>query len=193
MQGGGVVTIYTGTGDAGETSLGDGTRVPKTSRRVEAYGTIDEANSFVGLARARIADERLGSILLFLQQRLMNCASSLSLSRAREGGTRSGIDPADVIALEHAIDTLSAGVGPLGGFVVPGGGETAARLHVARTVLRRAERRVHALAAEDQIDPEVLAFLNRGSDLLFAAARYAATLEREDEERWDPRAVSPKP
>jgi cob(I)alamin adenosyltransferase len=182
------VTIYTRTGDEGQTSLGDGRRVPKSSGRVEAYGTIDEANSLVGLARAGVTDEKLDAVLHFLQQRLFNCSSSLATPHVPDGDSAHHVQQEDIDGLEHAIDLFSAAAGQLDHFVVPAGSETVARLHVARTVMRRAERRVDALAQEAEIDRLVLAFLNRSSDLLFAAARYAATLDDAFEEAWDPAA-----
>ena len=186
------MTIYTRTGDKGQTSLGDGQRVPKSSVRVEAYGTIDEANSFVGLARAQVTDERLDAVLWFVQQRLSNCSGSLAMPRIPEDDSDRQLKRADIEVLERAIDAFSEVAGPLDHFVLPAGGETVARLHVARTVLRRAERRADALAQEVEIDPLVLAFLNRSSDLLFAAARYAAALEGAREEDWDPMAEMPE-
>jgi cob(I)alamin adenosyltransferase len=183
------VTIYTRTGDEGQTSLGDGRRVPKSSSRVEAYGTVDEANSLVGLARAGVADERLDAVLHFLQQRLFNCSGSLAMPRVPEEEPARHVKQEDVDELERAIDAFTEATGPIDHFVVPAGSETVARLHVARTVMRRAERRVDALAQEAEVDPLVLAFLNRSSDLLFSAARYAATLEGTLEEAWDPEAT----
>ena len=183
--------IYTRTGDGGTTSLGDGTRVPKVSARVEAYGTIDEANSFVGLARASVTDERLSEILRFIQQRLFNCAGSLAAPDSPTGNGR-GITPADLEALEHAVDAFTDAVGPLDSFVIPGGSESAARLQVARAVVRRAERRAAGLAETEPVDPLVLGFLNRASDALFAATRYAAHLDGVGEEPWDPAAEAPQ-
>jgi cob(I)alamin adenosyltransferase len=186
------VTIYTRTGDEGQTSLGDGSRVPKSSGRVEAYGTVDEANSLVGLARSGVSDEKLDAVLHFLQQRLFNCSSSLAMPRVLGEDSAHHVRQEDINVLERAIDVFSAASGPLDHFVVPAGGDTVARLHVARTVMRRAERRADALAQDAEIDRLVLAFLNRSSDLLFAAARYAATLDGAFEEAWDPAAKLPE-
>lgn len=185
------VTIYTRTGDEGQTSLGDGRRVPKSSGRVEAYGTVDEANSLVGLARAGVTDERLDGVLHFLQQRLFNCSSSLAIPQVPEDDAARHVRQEDIDELERAIDVFTEAAGPLDHFVLPTGSETVARLHVARTVMRRAERRADALAQEAEIDRLVLAFLNRSSDLLFAAARYAARLEGAPEEAWNPQAEPP--
>jgi cob(I)alamin adenosyltransferase len=191
-EGASAVTIYTRTGDEGQTSLGDGRRVPKSSGRVEAYGTVDEASSLVGLARAALTDERLDDVLRFLQQRLFNCASSLAFPNVPEQDSARHLRQADIDALERAIDAFADASGSLDHFIVPAGSDTVARLHVARTVVRRAERRVDALAQESEIDPLVLSFLNRSSDLLFAAARYAATLDGVSEETWDPTAKPPE-
>lgn len=186
------MTIYTRTGDEGQTSLGDGRRVPKSSGRVEAYGTVDEANSLVGLARAGVTDERLDAVLHFLQQRLFNCSSSLAMPQVADEDAPRHVQQADIDELERAIDVFTEAAGPLDHFVLPAGSETVARLHVARTAMRRAERRADALAQEAQIDRLVLAFLNRSSDLLFAAARYAATVDGVAEEAWDPSASLPE-
>lgn len=173
--------IYTRRGDSGETSLVGGARVPKNSERVEAYGTVDEANSAVGLARAAITTDAFGAspddidldgILGFVQHRLFNCSSRLATPPGAESERTPAVTPDDVTRLEAAIDALTAATGELDHFVLPGGCEAAARLHVARTVVRRAERRILDLDAHEPVDDHVLAFVNRLSDLLFAAARY---------------------
>ncbi len=185
------MTIYTRRGDHGETSLGDGTRGRKDGLRVEAYGAVDEANSFVGQARAACADPRLDAVLGFAQHRLFNCSSRLAAAVAAQRPP--GITLDDISALEAAVDAFEATSGPAGGFVLEGGCESAARLHVARAVVRRAERRVVALAAAEHVDETVLAFLNRLSDVLFAAARYANTTAGATEELWDPSIRPPVP
>jgi cob(I)alamin adenosyltransferase len=165
-------SIYTRTGDRGETSLVDGTRVPKRSDRVEAYGTVDEACSAVGAARAFAEDPLLDRALEFLQHRLYNGSSNLAVPPgATVEPPRVGDD--DVAFLESAIDRFEETTGRVDRFVVPGGCRSAALLHVARTVCRRAERRVLRLAAAEPVDPFLVRFLNRASDFLFAAARYA--------------------
>ena len=185
--------IYTRRGDTGETSLVGGGRVPKNSARVEAYGTVDEANSALGLARAAVSGSAFGSsadeidldaVLAFAQHRLFNCSSRLATPPGAESDTTPSIDAADVERLERMIDELTAATGELTHFVLPGGCEAAARLHVARTVVRRSERRILDLAATEPVDPLVLKFVNRLSDLLFAAARY----ENRDcgDVLWDP-------
>lgn len=179
-------SIYTRGGDGGTTSLGDGSRVLKDDLRVEAFGAIDEASCHVGLARATVADSDLDEILAFMQQRLYNCTSRLA-----SPGAAANVPPVsaeDVAALESAIDRLDARVGPLAGFVLPGSDEAGARLHVARAVMRRAERVTVTLSRVEPVDGAILAFLNRASDLLFVAARFVAA---DDECQWDPEAPRP--
>jgi len=183
--------IYTRRGDHGDTSLVDGTRVSKTSARVEAYGTVDEANSAVGFARSAVTDPFLDSVLHFIQQRLFNCSSSLATpAESRTVGTPF-VEAADVAFLESAIDRFMESSGPLSHFVIEGGCESACRLHVARAITRRAERRLVALAAEAEVDEQVEAFVNRLSDTLFASARYANHLAGVTDEVWDPSAPRP--
>jgi len=176
-------SIYTRGGDKGTTSLANGSKVSKDEERVEAYGTVDEANSWIGAARAFAGDETLDTILEFVQHRFFNCSSNLSLP------PDSGFDPPelsaeDVAFLERSIDRLEEHTGKLNSFIVPGGSKAASLLHVARTVCRRAERRIVSLARSEPVDEQVLAFINRSSDLLFAAARYSAKRD-ESEVQWD--------
>ncbi len=184
--------IYTRRGDRGDTSLADGARISKTSIRVEAYGTVDEANSAVGFARAAVTDQELDDVLRFVQQRLFNCSSSLATPAESHTDTTPVIDAADIAFLESAIDSFMECSGPLTHFVIEGGCEPACRLHIARAITRRAERRLVALAAESDIDVQVEAFVNRLSDLLFACARYANHLAGITEEMWDPNAARPE-
>jgi cob(I)alamin adenosyltransferase len=170
--------IYTRTGDDGTTSLPAGRRVAKSDPLVEAFGALDEANSHIGLARLDVVDSELDRVLGFVQQRLFNCAAAL-------GGSAVGVDAEDIAALERAIDRYTARVGGFDGFVLPGADESAARLHVARTVLRRAER---AVVTAGDASADVLAFINRASDLLYVAARFSAG---GSEARWD--AEAPRP
>jgi cob(I)alamin adenosyltransferase len=170
--------IYTRTGDGGTTSLPKGTRVPKTDPVIEAFGALDEANCHIGLARLDLVDSELDRTLGFLQQRLFNCAAAL-------GGSAVGVDAEDVAALEHAIDRYTARLGGFDGFVLPGSDESSARLHVARAVLRRAER---AVVAAGVGDAQVHAFINRASDFLYVAARFSAG---GADSAWD--AEAPRP
>lgn len=179
-----VSNIYTRGGDAGQTSLVDGARVSKSCERVEAYGTIDEANSWIGAARAMIDEELLDRSLQFLQHRLFNCSSNVATPA---GGTMEPVPLSadDVAYLERTIDRFEQATGPLRSFVLPGGTPAAGLLHVARTVCRRAERRLVSLAASEPVDATLLAFVNRSSDFLFSAARYANTHAGVEDHRWD--------
>ncbi|MDP2182700.1 MAG: cob(I)yrinic acid a,c-diamide adenosyltransferase [Actinomycetota bacterium] len=182
--------IYTRRGDEGETSLADGSRVTKNSARVAAYGTLDEANSAVGLARACLEmlaedDRELDAILDFAQHRLFNCSSNTATPTQAVGDATPVVTPDDVTVLEAAIDRFMSATS-VEGFVLPFGCESAARLHVARTVVRRAERSLLDLAEEDAVDSDVLAFVNRLSDLLFAAAIFANERGGCGNIYWDP-------
>ena len=185
------MTIYTRRGDTGQTSLADGERVSKADPRVEAYGTVDEANCAVGLARVQSGDEFLSNVLDFAQQRLFNCSSHLATPPDARTGTTTDVDAEDLAVLERSIDRFEERTGPLDHFVVPGGSELEARLQFARTVVRRAERRVVALDPSHDGDQRVARFLNRLSDVLFAAARYALAVEDRPEHSWDREAQRP--
>lgn len=177
--------IYTRGGDKGETSRGDGKRVQKTDLRIAAYGTVDELNSLLGLALA--ADELPDEFRPWLEQvqnDLFDVGADLSvpLSDERE---RLRVQQSQVDRLEELCDVVNERLEPLKSFVLPGGGEAAARLHVARTVCRRAERTAVALAESEEASATALAYLNRLSDLLFILARAAASGE---EPLWKPGA-----
>jgi cob(I)alamin adenosyltransferase len=164
--------IYTRGGDAGETSLGDGARVKKDDLRVEAFGTVDEANAAVGLARLSAVGE-IDAMLARIQNDLFDLGADLCTpedGRRAAGALR--IQATQVARLEHEIDTLNAGLKPLDSFVLPGGTPAAAHLHLARTVTRRAERLVVALAAREAVNPEAVKYLNRLSDHLFVLSRH---------------------
>jgi len=162
--------IYTRTGDTGSTSIVGGGRVLKSDPHVEFYGALDEANCLIGFARSHVLDSGLDSALEFLQHRLFNCAACALGPKPPSGSPQ--VDAADVAALEATIDHYGRRTGGFTGFVLPGCDEASARLHVARAAVRRAEREAVALNASDPVDPEVLAFLNRASDLLYVAARW---------------------
>jgi cob(I)alamin adenosyltransferase len=168
------VKIYTRTGDAGETALFDGTRVLKSDLRVEAYGHVDELNATIGLARASGVDADLDSQLETLQRDLFALGARLADPESRIAArvTKAAIRPEDVEQLESWIDEADAELPALRRFVVPGGSPAGATLHLARTVCRRAERHIVLLGA-DAIEPELLAYINRLSDLLFVLARLA--------------------
>jgi cob(I)alamin adenosyltransferase len=163
--------IYTRGGDKGETSLGDGSRVPKQALRVEAYGTVDEANAAIGLARLH-ADAESDSMLARIQHDLFDLGADLCTpeeGRRAAGALR--IVAAQVERLEREIDAINTGLRPLDSFILPGGTPAAAYLHLARTVTRRAERLVCALSAEEGVNPEAVKYLNRLSDHLFVLGR----------------------
>jgi cob(I)alamin adenosyltransferase len=170
--------IYTRTGDAGLTALGTGERVPKHSLRIAAYGTVDEANAFLGLARLQLsAAPKLDAMLARVQNDLFDLGADLTAPE-REGKPqreRLRISEAQVRRLEAEIDELNAELAPLTSFVLPGGSAGAAALHVARTVCRRAERLMVALASApgEHVSAPALQYINRLSDLLFVASRYA--------------------
>lgn len=165
--------IYTRGGDKGETSLGDGARVKKHALRVAAYGTVEEANAAIGLARL-YADKAADDMLSRIQNDLFDLGADLctpedSPRAARKGALR--ILPAQVERLEHEIDAINADLSSLDSFVLPGGTPAAAHLHLARTITRRAERLVSELAAAEPVNPEALKYLNRLSDHLFVLGR----------------------
>src|ERR1700723_1680463 len=164
--------IYTRGGDKGKTSLGDGARVPKQSLRVEAFGTVDEANAAIGLARLH-ANAEADAMLARIQNDLFDLGADLCTP---EGGRRGGAGALRIVAaqvkrLETEIDAINAELHPLASFVLPGGSPAAAYLHLARTVTRRAERLVCALAADETVNPEAIKYLNRLSDHLFVLGR----------------------
>jgi cob(I)alamin adenosyltransferase len=165
--------IYTRGGDGGETSLGDGSRVPKHSLRVAAYGTVDEANAVIGIARLHV-DGEADAMLGHIQNDLFDLGADLCTP---EEGRRSAgalrISAAQVERLEREIDGMNAALRPLDSFILPGGTAAAAYLHVARTVTRRAERLVSELAQTEAVNPEALKYLNRLSDHLFVLGRRA--------------------
>lgn len=163
--------IYTKGGDAGETSLGDGTRVSKDHMRVEAYGTVDEANAAIGVARLHV-DAVLDAMLGRIQNDLFDVGADLCRP-GEPGDGRLRISDAQVERLEREIDQINAGLSPLSSFVLPGGSPSAAHLHVARTVARRAERLTVSLAARELVNPAAIRYLNRLSDLLFVLSRHA--------------------
>jgi cob(I)alamin adenosyltransferase len=164
--------IYTRGGDAGQTSLIDGTRLPKHALRVEAYGSVDEANATVGLARLH-AEGAVDAMLARIQNDLFDVGADLcnpAESSKSAGALR--VSAAQVERLEREIDAMNEKLAPLGSFVLPGGRPCAAFLHLARTVARRAERAATALAAEERVNPEALKYLNRLSDHLFVLSRH---------------------
>ncbi len=171
--------IYTRTGDDGTTGLGDGSRVPKDSPRVEAYGTVDELNSSIGalLAVPHLPDKVRGC-LTEVQHELFDMGGELCIPG------HEAITEQHVSRLEQELDEFNEALPPLKEFILPGGGPAAAACHVARTVARRAERRVWTLAGAETVGPEVMKYLNRLSDLLFVLARVLARHEQGTEVLW---------
>ncbi len=157
--------IYTRTGDSGTTGLGDGSRVPKDSARIEALGAVDEANSAIGVLLTEPLADEIRRELVEVQHDLFDLGGELSIP----GYT--SIQPQQVTRLEQILDRHNESLEPLKDFILPGGSRAAALCHVARTVCRRAERRVTTLAATEQVSPAAIQYLNRLSDLLFVLAR----------------------
>ena len=181
--------IYTRTGDDGSTGLGDGTRVGKDSARVEAYGTVDEANSCIGLLLATDMPETVRDLLTRIQHQLFDLGGELCIPG------HAAIFDADIDALEAQLDQFNEGLPALKEFILPGGGEAAARCHIARTVVRRAERRTVELARLENVRPQPVQYLNRLSDLLFVLCRVLARASGHGEVLWkhERRKYSPNP
>jgi cob(I)alamin adenosyltransferase len=179
------VKIYTRTGDRGETGLFDGTRVSKSDPRVEAYGEIDETNAWLGVVRAAGLDAEIGRMVETIQRDLFAVGARLAdpSQRIADRVTKAAVRPEAIAQLEQWIDTLEAQLPPLRRFILAGGSPAGAALHVARTVCRRAERRVVSLG-DDAVEPEIVAYLNRLSDLLFVMARAANHRAGAAETEW---------
>jgi cob(I)alamin adenosyltransferase len=178
--------IYTRGGDAGETSLGDGTRTSKLDPRIAAFGTVDELNAALGTVVSGDCPEQIRDVLLRVQNELFDLGADLSVPFEREGRLR--VTQEQVTALERDCDLFNADLPELMSFVLPGGTETAARLHVARTLCRRAERETLSASESVGVDPLALVYLNRLSDLLFILSRSANALAGRDEPLWKPGA-----
>lgn len=182
------VKIYTKTGDAGETSLFDGTRVRKADDRVDAYGEVDELNAWLGFARASGVDEEVASMIDQLQRDLHAVGARLAdpARQIAERVTKAVIGEDEVRRLEAWIDRLEAELPPLRRFILPGGSQAGAALHVTRTVCRRAERRMVALADRDagSVEPLLLVYVNRLSDLLFVLARAVNQRAGAPQTKW---------
>ncbi|MBI1329107.1 MAG: cob(I)yrinic acid a,c-diamide adenosyltransferase [Alphaproteobacteria bacterium] len=164
--------IYTKTGDKGETALGDGTRLPKFALRIEAYGTVDEANAALGLARLHTRGEA-DVMLARIQNDLFDLGADLCVPEtAKRNENRLRIADVQVERLEREIDAMNAELAPLTSFVLPGGTAASAHLHLARAIVRRAERAMVHLATEEEINPAAVRYANRLSDHLFVMSRY---------------------
>ncbi|HNV79803.1 MAG TPA: cob(I)yrinic acid a,c-diamide adenosyltransferase [Thermomonas sp.] len=171
--------IYTKTGDDGTTGLGDGSRVAKDSARVIAYGTVDEANSCIGLLLAATLPDDVREVLVRIQHQLFDLGGELCIPG------HAAIFDADVEALEARLDHYNDDLPALKDFILPGGGEAAARCHIARTVVRRAERDSVTLSRHDAVRPQAIRYLNRLSDLLFVLARVLARADGQGEVLWE--------
>ena len=178
--------IYTKTGDKGETSLFGGQRVSKNTIRVEAYGEVDELNAFVGLAKCYCKEEKISAILGAIQEDLFTVGADLATPLASKTRVER-VSSEAASRLEAIIDELDSALPPLKRFILPGGGKVAAHVHAARGVCRRAERRIVALSKAEEINPDVLVYMNRLSDLLFVIARYINKTESIPEQEWKSR------
>jgi cob(I)alamin adenosyltransferase len=179
------VKIYTKTGDRGDTRLFDGTRVRKHDDRVEAYGAVDELNSLIGAAASFLQDSGLTLMLAGIQRDLFSVGAQLADPRFKErSGEKFQLSRERIAALEQAIDGFDTELPPLRQFILAGGGHAGAMLHVARTVCRRAERRVVSLSEKVEVNPDVVEYLNRLSDFLFMVARAVNHREGKQEIPW---------
>ena len=186
--------VYTRQGDQGETALAGGQRVPKDGARIEAYGTVDELNSFVGVARSTVAEMAAGeprlavlaAILLRVQHELFNLGSILATLPEDVHPKQARVTEAEVAQLETEMDRMNEELPPLRSFVLPGGSRLNAELHVCRTVCRRAERAAVELARAENIPPETVRYLNRLSDAMFVWSRWASHVAGAPETLWEP-------
>jgi len=176
--------IYTRTGDDGSTGLGDGSRIQKDSPRVEAFGTVDEANSAIGMV---LAHDSVPEIVCFCLTEVQHDLFELGGELCIPG--HSAVQQDFIDRLENELDAFNADLPRLKEFILPGGGQAAAACHLARTIVRRAERRVTSLAKNEDVRPEVIRYLNRLSDLLFVIARVLARVESGREVLWDRQRV----
>lgn len=180
--------LYTRTGDRGETALFGGARVPKDHPRVTAYGTVDELNAALGVAASFVRQRRLVGILQRIQNELFDIGAELAsgepVRRTKGGGAVFHLEPTMTGRLESLIDEYDARVPPLRAFILPAGTSAASLLHLARTVCRRAERAVVTLARSEPVNPAILTYLNRLSDLLFVLARYLNKAAKRPELPW---------
>jgi cob(I)alamin adenosyltransferase len=176
--------IYTKTGDKGDTRLFDGTQVRKNDPRVDAYGNVDELHAFIGAAAAFLQDSELQALLAEIQRDLFSVGAQLADPQQHGKKQKSKLDPLRVIALEQTIDRFETELPPLRQFILAGGGPAGAMLHIARTVCRRAERGVVALADDTETDPLTIQYLNRLSDFLFVMARLVNQRQGQQEIPW---------
>jgi cob(I)alamin adenosyltransferase len=180
--------IYTKTGDKGTTSLLGGTRVSKNHKRINAYGTVDELNSFIGLLRDQEVNGGRSGELQHIQERLFTIGSSLASEKEIQHVFKPDIREDDILLLEKAMDAMNAGLPELRNFILPGGHTAVSLCHVARTVCRRAERAVIELAENEGCDENIIIYLNRLSDYFFVLARKIALELGVEEIKWRPRS-----
>lgn len=178
--------IYTKKGDKGETGLLGGTRVKKSHIRIEAYGTVDELNSWIGLVRDQGTDKHTRDILIRIQDRLFTLGSHLASDPSKKGMKIPDLNEEDVTLLEEEIDTMNASLPEMKNFVLPGGHTTVSYCHIARCICRRAERCTVHLASEEKVDEIILKYLNRLSDYLFVLSRKLAHDLKAEEIPWKP-------
>lgn len=179
--------IYTKTGDQGTTSLLGGTRVSKANLRIDAYGTVDELNAYIGLLRDQEVNNGRQGILKEIQDRLFTLGAALATSPGKENIQKPDIHPQDVDRLESQIDEMEQSLEPLKNFILPGGHQVVSFCHVARTVCRRAERCTILLDQNEPVDPILATYLNRLSDYLFVLGRLIAKELNIEEVLWEPR------
>jgi cob(I)alamin adenosyltransferase len=191
--------VYTKTGDKGETSLAQGMRISKDHPRVNAYGTVDELNSLVGIVRCfnlqkpnSVRRDKFESILQTVQHRLFDIGSILATDPKSDRKNLPALYEQNVTWLEEVIDVMNEDLSPLQSFVLPGGSPVNAFLHQCRTVCRRAEREMVSLNRESEIDSNLLAYINRLSDALFVFSRWTASTMNEDEFLWEPGKMDPE-
>lgn len=176
--------IYTKQGDGGDTQLLGGQRVPKSHRRIVAYGTVDELNSHLGLVRALAIDEHFQDVLLAVQKKLFLIGSHLAQPPGTEVKDLDRIAEVDIELLEKEIDKMQSALPELKKFILPGGDQSVAQCHIARSVSRRTEREVRRLAEAEAVDTMILKYLNRLSDYLFVLARSIAYDDEVEEIKW---------
>jgi cob(I)alamin adenosyltransferase len=179
--------IYTKTGDKGETSLLGGTRLPKHHIRIEAYGTVDELNSHIGLLRDVADDTAIETVLIRVQENLFTIGSNLAADPVKNKMALPSIEESDIVQLENEIDRMSAGLPEMKSFVLPGGHIHVSYCHIARCVCRRAERAVIHLGSVEKVDPLHIKYVNRLSDYLFMLARWFTKARHANEIPWKPR------
>ena len=178
--------IYTKTGDKGQTSLVGGTRVPKTHIRIEAYGTVDELNAWLGALRDDKATLEWKKEIVQIQEKLFTIGSNLALEKPGKFNIPV-LEEQDIVNLENWIDKMEEGLEPMRNFILPGGHPAVSACHIARTVCRRAEREVLRMAEEHEVDEKIIRYLNRLSDLVFMYSRKLASLTGAEQIPWQPK------